>query len=170
MKRVRRFLLTVMSLTALMALVGPPAQAFHLYRGPGGGCTPTDGATTDNAPANVTAATTVQVQHNTFLDTKSNTPVTHVKAGQAVTWTWNSAHCHSIQAQGTDTDRFYSGFHYPTTVPTSLRAVPGFFDYPVLEANPTLSWTHVFNVPGTYRYLCEHHYDIGMNGLVIVDP
>lgn len=153
----------VLAMAILTAMAGiPSAEAVHFYRGPGGGCTPTDGATGDGA--GVTPAATVLMLHNTFNDSSTGLPITRVSVGDAVKWTWNSVHCHSVQAP-----EFYSGFHYPTTEPTTPRGIPGFFDYPVLEMNPTLSWTHVFNTAGTYLYACEHHALIGMRGLVIVD-
>ncbi|GAC1411821.1 MAG: hypothetical protein NVSMB57_06950 [Actinomycetota bacterium] len=143
-----------------------PAQAFHLYRSTDGHCSPKDGPTGVKAAA----TTTVAVQHNTFLDGTSNTPVTHIKAGNTVKWTWNSLHCHSVQFDAGTPGSTYSGFHYPISVPKDfVRAVPGFFEYPQLSSSPTLSWSATFKVPGVYHYICEHHYDIGMHGIVIVD-
>ncbi|MCA1834400.1 MAG: plastocyanin/azurin family copper-binding protein [Actinomycetota bacterium] len=156
-----RFKIFSAALALAMAAV-PSAQAFHLYRGPGGGCTPADGATGDAA----TPASTVLMLHNTFNDTATGTPITRIHAGDAVKWTWNSVHCHSVLS---DTGAFYSEFHYPTTEPTSPHVAPGLFDYPVLEENATLSWTHVFSTPGTFTYACEHHNVIGMHGVVIVE-
>lgn len=147
--------------------VAPNAQAFHLYRDTSGGCSAADG------PTGVVAApvTTVQVQHNLFIDNTSSTPVTHITAGQTVKWTWNSLHCHSVQFDVGTPGSPYSGFHYPTTVPAGfINAVPGFFEYPQLSSAPTLSWSFTFTTPGTFHYECEHHYDIGMHGVVIVDP
>ena len=161
MSAIRRGTILIAIVVAFAA--GSPAQAIHFYRGPGGGCTPADGALSDGgggAPAG-----TIQVLHNTFNDAATGLPVTVVPAGSSLTWTWNSAHCHSVKASG---GQFYSGFHYPTTVPTSPAGVPGFFDYPVLESNPTLSYSITFTDPGIYTYFCEHHQAIGMNGIVIV--
>jgi plastocyanin len=152
-----------MSVLFVAMAMAPNAQAFHLYRGPGGGCTPLDGATGDGAQ--VTPAATVKMLHNVYTDTSNNLPVTHIRIGQAVKWTWNSVHCHSVT--GGDFD---SGFHYPTKEPTSIHAVPGFFDYPVLEDVATLTYTHVFAAAGTFQYACVHHNVIGMQGVVIVDP
>ena len=145
----------------------PSAQAFHLYRNTSSGCSAADGPT----GAIATPVTTVEVQHNLFVDKVSGTPITHIKAGQTVRWTWNSLHCHSVAFDTGTPDNPYSGFHYPTYVPPGfINAVPGFFEYPQLSSDPTLSWSFTFNTPGTYHYECEHHYDIGMHGVLIVDP
>ena len=174
--------LAVAGAVALLAGVAGPALAFHLYRNLGGGCTPALGQLTDPGVTTAPAAdATVLVMHNTFNDTSTGLPVTHIKAGQSVTWEWASAHCHSVQekADGTTpvaSPGFYSGFHYPTAAPSTPQAVPGFFEYPVPElgvagtGSPTLSYTHTFTTPGTYTYICEHHVEIGMVGTVIVDP
>ncbi|HEX9696785.1 MAG TPA: plastocyanin/azurin family copper-binding protein [Actinomycetota bacterium] len=160
MRAIRR----ISVMLALLAAFGvaAPAGAVHFYRGPGGGCTPADGALSDGGSG--TVAGTIKVLHNTFADAATGLPVTRIGAGEALTWTWNSAHCHSVQAA-----EFYSGFHYPAPEPTSPALVSGVFDYPVLEENPTLSYTITFDTPGIYPYACEHHAAIGMNGLVIVE-
>ena len=144
-----------------------PSLAVHVYRGPDSGCTPTDGPITDDATsAEGAAEATVLVMHNTFNDAANGTPVTRVRPGDVVEWQWWSAHCHSAWAgDGT----FYSGFHYPTATPESPQAVPGFFDYPVPDDTPTLTYRHTFSSPGTYQYFCEHHQAIGMVGTVIVE-
>lgn len=156
----------------------PPAHAIHFYRSTDGGCAPADGPTTDDpvdTVPNVTA--TVVVGHNVFgegiagtgfdVQTLLTPPEVHIKAGESITWTWNSAHCHSVT--GSDSS-FDSGFIYPVTPPESLRAVPGFFEYPLLDDTPTLSYTHTFTTPGTFDYFCVHHASIGMNGVVVVAP
>jgi plastocyanin len=156
---------------ALMAST-PSAHAIHFYRGPGGGCVPADGATTDDVGTPGTVGAVVTVGHNTFNDTLTGfdvlPAVIHVKAGQAVKWVWKSAHCHSVL--GDAAGSFYSKFVYPTQAPESPQVVPGFFEYPVLDQTPTLSYTHTFTTAGSYAYHCEHHASIGMTGTVIVDP
>jgi plastocyanin len=82
-----------------------------------------------------------------------------------VRWTWNSAHCHSVQSDGS----FNSGFFYPTQAPTSPRVVPDFFEYPVPELAPTLTYTRLFQTAGMFVYYCIHHQNIGMRGVVIVE-
>lgn len=162
----------------LVFMAATPADAVHFYRGPGAGCTPSDGELTDQ-PANAPVATTVLMLHNAFLDTSTGTPVTLIKAGQAVRWVWNSSHCHSVLDRATP-QNFYSGYHYPVSVPEwpaqvpilggtpTPQAVPGFFEYPVFDLTPTMSFVHTFNTPGTYAYICEHHALIGMQGVVVV--
>lgn len=155
-----RALLALAALAVLTLL--PAAGAVHWYRGPGGGCTPADGAL-GTPPA--ASGATVLMLHNTFHDLATGSPVTVIKAGQSVTWTWNSAHCHSAAADG---GAFYSGYHYPAQAPSSPRVLPGFFEYPVPTLEPTLSYTHTFAQPGTFTYACEHHRLIGMVGVVVV--
>lgn len=112
-------------------------------------------------------AATVFLSHNTFHDSSTTLlPETRIKVGEAVKWTWNSAHCHSVWSAG----NFYSRFHYPTTAPSSPQVVPGFFEYPVLEMEePALEYVHTFTEPGTYSYFCEHHAIIGMVATVVVE-
>jgi plastocyanin len=125
----------------------------------------------------------VVIGHNTFseglagsglsVETLMTPTETRIKAGQSITWSWNSAHCHSVTSadlmSGT-TRVFESGFHYPTTPPESQQLAPGLFEYPQLDTTPTLSFTHTFTTPGTFNYFCVHHSSIGMNGVVVVEP
>jgi len=32
------------------------------------------------------------------------------------------------------------------------------------------SFTHAFDAPGVYHYYCDHHVEVGMQGIVVVDP
>ncbi len=171
----KRTVRTILAGAAALTLLGgtPSAHAIHFYRGTGGGCSAADGPTTDDPEGttpNVTA--TVVVGHNTFSTGVSGLAVggpveTRVKAGESITWTWNSSHCHSVTS--TAAGAFDSGFHYPTAPPESPQVVPGFFDHPILDDTPTLSYTRTFTTPGTYAYFCVHHSSIGMNGVVVVD-
>jgi plastocyanin len=176
---------------AVLAAVGvllatnlPAGHAFHFYRSTDDGCSAAEGGLTDDPSGTIpNVVASVAVGHNAFARGIAGTgfnartllaPLeTHIKAGQSITWTWQSAHCHSVTsnafASGT-TRLFDSGFHYPTTAPESPRAVPGFFEYPILDDTPTLSYTHTFTAPGTYEYFCVHHSSIGMNGVVVVEP
>lgn len=150
----------------LAAVLGamPGANAIHFYRGDCDGNGTNDGRG-GNLGANVVPAATVMLLHNTFNDAATLLPVTRIQRGQAIKWTWNSAHCHSVQA----TDVWNSGFYYPTQAPDSPQVVPGFFEYPVPTMAPTLSFTRVFPTAGTFPYFCIHHQVIGMNGVVVVE-
>lgn len=146
------------------------AEAIHWYRSPGfdGKCSEADGELTDPDAGTPTATTEVRMLHNAFEDTSSGDSTTHVKVGEAVKWTWNSAHCHSAEVlTGTE---FNSGFHWPKTPPDfpPVAAVPGFFEYPLYDETPTLSYVHIFNAVGTFAYKCIHHASIGMVGTVEV--
>jgi plastocyanin len=165
------------TLTLILAASLPPAHAIHFYRSTDGGCSAADGALTDDPEdtvPNVTA--TVVMGHNTFSAGLAGTGLsveslltpteTRIKAGESITWTWNSAHCHSVTSA--DAGVFDSGFHYPTTPPESPQVLPGFFEYPILDDTPTLSFTHTFATPGSYDYFCVHHDGIGMSGVVVV--
>ena len=171
------------TLTLILMASVPSAHAIHWYRSTDSGCSSADGPLTDDpvdTTPNVTA--TVVLGHNTFseglagtgfsLESLQTPTETRIKSGESITWTWNSAHCHSVTStdyvSGT-TPVFDSGFHYPTTPPESPQVVPGFFEYPVLDETPTLSFTHTFSTPGTYSYFCVHHASIGMNGVVVVE-
>jgi plastocyanin len=172
------------TVAVILAASLPSAYAFHWYRSTDSGCSAADGALTDDPPEtiqNVTA--TVVIGHNTFseglagsglsVETLMTPTETRIKAGQSITWTWNSAHCHSVTStdvvSGT-TRVFESGFHYPATPPESQQLAPGLFEYPQLDNTPTLRFTHTFTTPGTFNYFCVHHSSIGMNGVVVVEP
>lgn len=164
--------LGVLMVMVTILLMAQPALAIHFYRGTGSGCSAADGQLSDD-PVNGTGeiAAEVQLWHNSFYDpeapiTESN--VTRINVGDAVKWTWNSAHCHSVQ-DSLASPSINSGFHYPTFAPDSPKVVPGFFEYPVLTDDPTLSFVHTFTQPGTYSYFCIHHVSIGMSATVIVE-
>lgn len=182
-KTLGRAALFATTVVLILAASLPPAHAIHWYRSTDGGCAPADGALTDDPPETIPDVTaTVELGHNTYgvgllgtgfsVETLLTPFETHVRAGESITWTWNSAHCHSVTStdQVAGTPIFESGFLYPVTPPESLHAVPGLFEYPILDETPTLSYTHTFTTPGTYSYFCVHHAVIGMNGVVIVDP
>lgn len=169
--------------TALVLASGlPSADAIHWYRGTGSGCSAADGPLTDDPEGTTQNVTTsVPLGHNVFSrgvagtgfsgdQFAAETP-TRIKAGESITWTWNSSHCHSVTSRDLVEGKalFDSGFHYPTTPPESQQVAPGLFEYPALDDTPTLSYTRTFDTPGTYRYYCVHHVSIGMVGVVIVD-
>lgn len=160
-------------------LLAPAAGGFHLYRNTDNGCSPRDGPQGDPSTPSVHV---VRVLHNTFADATTLLPLTVIDAGESVTWTWNSAHCHSATggAPGMPDGSFDTGFHYPMAAPPTPQVVPGFLEYPVPALGQvdgpvpidtglaTLSYTETFDAPGTYAYFCVHHYYVGMVGVVVV--
>jgi plastocyanin len=159
----------ILAVAILGMVAAPSAEAVHFYRGPGGGCTPAEGPVTDDASASGSAAATVSVLHNTFNDFSNGTPITTIQAGEAIQWDWNSSHCHSVKFSD-GPEAFYSGYHYPAPEPELGPAVaPGVFHFPVPDLTADLSYTHTFDTPGTYSYICEHHAAIGMVGTIIVE-
>src|SRR5207245_4070895 len=82
---------TALAVTGAVVLLGGlagPSLAFHLYRllanlQQPGHCTAASGQLGDAVSG---SAATVLVMHNTFNDTASGSPVTHIKAGESVTW------------------------------------------------------------------------------------
>ena len=171
----------ILLVAAMIAVVtaGSPANAIHWYRGTGSGCSAADGALTgdpDGTIPNVSA--TIVVGHNTYSEGISGFDAsslvapteTTINAGESVRWTWNSSHCHSVSSSTSTPNGplFDSGLHYPTTPPESPQVVPGFFEYPILDDSPTLSYTRTFTTPGRYSYFCVHHVAIGMQGVIVV--
>lgn len=156
-----RKIVALLVLSAACLTAAAPAGAVHLYRGPGGGCTPAAG---ELGESSVEAPAHVEMLHNTYRDGATNAPLTFVAPGKAVRWTWNSEHCHSATAV-----EFDSGFHYPESEPATPLLLPGVFEYPVPEFEaPTLAYTRTFDEPGVYQYSCVHHAAIGMVGFVVV--
>lgn len=128
--------------------------------------------TDDPGPSSGPVAAVVSLLHNSFNDSTSNNgaatqlPVVVIEEGQAVRWDWASSHCHSVSS---DTGAFESGFVYPLESPEGQdQLLPGFFDYPLPDSTPALSFTHTFTQAGVYPYHCVHHQIIGMEGVVIV--
>lgn len=180
----RRMLTAAVAGLGLLLWLVPTADAVHFYRSEDGGCTAKSGETTDGpgedpdarrgqqrgrVPEDVDAE--VVLGHNTFHDTSNGTPVTTIEQGESVRWVWSSSHCHSVTAVPTDEEGepvFDSGFHYPTEAPDSPQAIEGFFEYPVPDPTPDLTYSRTFEEPGTYQYFCVHHGAIGMVGALQV--
>lgn len=170
-RRAVRPVLAAFAALAFATTLAPAGDAVHFFRGGAGtGCTEATGATGD--PASGLGGATVMMLHNTFNDAATGAPVTRITAGQSVTWKWASLHCHSVTqglANMPAAGGFTSGYHYPAQT-GSLPPGPSFFVYPVPELSPTYSYTETFSTPGTYTYYCVHHWAIGMQGAVIVEP
>lgn len=168
----RRMLTAAVAALGLLLWLVPTADAVHFYRSGDEGCSAESGELTDEgatAPEDVDAE--VVLGHNTFHDTSNGTPVTTVEQGESVRWVWSSSHCHSVTAVPADEEGdpvFDSGFHYPTEAPDSPQAIEGFFEYPVPDPTPDLTYSRTFTEPGTYQYVCVHHGAIGMVGAVQV--
>lgn len=161
-----RIIVLLIAAMASLLLVAPEGGAVHFYRNDGSGCSQAaSNDLTDDAGESGPIAAVVDLGHNTFHDHSTLAPVTRVAVGEAVQWRWASLHCHSVR--GSD-GSFYSGYHYPAQM-GSLLVAQGFFDYPVPELVPELTYTHTFTEPGVFMYECEHHAAIGMVGVVIVE-
>jgi plastocyanin len=80
-----------------------------------------------------------------------------VKAGDTVEWRNKSTFSHSVNA---DPARF------PDDVAIPAGAAP--FDSGRMPSGQI--FRHQFTTPGTYKYVCLPHVDLGMAGTVIVDP
>jgi plastocyanin len=80
-----------------------------------------------------------------------------VKTGETVEWRNKSFFAHSVSA---DPVRF------PNDVSLPAGAAP--FDSGRIAAGEV--YRHTFTTPGTYKYVCTPHIDLGMVGTVIVDP
>lgn len=148
-------LLGTAGLVAAAFLLTPPASAVHLFP-----VTPGFDPLGHDCAANLTDApsdpeATVDVAGFNFVDGASRSSTTEIEAGQAVTWTWQADHCHSVTlADGRGT-----------------QGADGF-----MPAQPELvrigdrgdSFTLTFDTPGTYEYQCVHHASVGMTGVVEV--
>ena len=91
-----------------------------------------------------TVSGSVVVNGHTF-----DPPEVHIKAGQAVKWTWVSGR-HNVVSGATCT---------PDGKFTSGTQTDG----------PPATYEHTFAEPGTYPYYCDPHCGIGMTGKVIVE-
>jgi plastocyanin len=82
-----------------------------------------------------------------------------VHAGDAVEWQNKSSVPHTVTA---DARRAAEGKEVvlpPKAAPFDSRSIA-----------PGGSYRHTFTVPGTYKYICVPHADLGMTGEVIVQP
>lgn len=167
----RRTITVVVAIAGLLLGVVPTADAFHWYRGPADDCTSADGALTDDQTSPGDADTQVLLGHTTYHDASSGAPVSRIDAGDSVTWDWASSHCHSVTFGDpvAGTEESGTALHYPQEAPESDQAVEGFFEYPVLDETPTLSYSRTFDEAGTYSYYCIHHWYVGMQGTVVVE-
>ena len=76
-------------------------------------------------------------------------PEVHIKAGEAVKWTWASG-SHNVVSGATCTPdgKFTSGSN---------------------TVGPGSTYSHTFDKAGTYSYYCDPHCGIGMTGKIIVE-
>ena len=152
---VRRVAL-VGALLLLLVLAATPAQAIHFFKG----C----GKTLAAAPAD--SAATVTVAGFSFSDHATGAPVTHIVAGQSVTWTWGDTFCHSV------TEGVFGAQSYGVAqqVPPPSFTTHGTSNVLAEADGLNNSFTHTFDQPGAYHYYCDHHVEVGMQGVVVVDP
>ncbi len=92
----------------------------------------------------------------------------HTEVGETVTWYNSSSRAHTVTAfdnQIPDEAEFFATGDYDSTD----EAVEAWHDHTGgrLDAGDTFS--HTFEVPGSYRYYCIPHLYGGMIGTVIVD-
>jgi len=112
------------------------------------------------------SATTVSVAGFAFTDQATTTSVTHIKAGESVTWRWDDTFCHSV------TEGAFGAQSYGVAqqVPPPSFTTHGTNNVLAEPDGANNSFTHTFDQPGVYKYYCDHHIEVGMQGTVIVDP
>ncbi|MEX0700649.1 MAG: plastocyanin/azurin family copper-binding protein [Planctomycetales bacterium] len=82
-----------------------------------------------------------------------------VKVGETVEWRNTSRHPHTVTA---DPELAKNPAH--VVLPEGARP------FHSGEVHPGERFTHTFDTPGTYFYVCLPHEDIGMVGVVVVNP
>jgi plastocyanin len=143
-------------LALLYGVAATPAHAIHFFNG----C----GKTLQAAPSS--SAATVTVAGFAFTDGATTTPVTHIKTGESVTWTWGDPFCHSV-TEGAIGAQSYG---VAPQVPAPSFTTHGTSNVLVEPDGANNSFTHTFDQPGVYQYYCDHHVEVGMKGVVVVDP
>jgi plastocyanin len=103
-------------------------------------------------PPSANTAATVEMSGFNFEPT-----TVRIKAGDTVEWRNKSTFTHSVNA---------NPVRFPEDVSLPAGATP--FDSGRLAAGQI--FRHPFPTPGTYKYVCLPHVDLGMAGTVIVDP
>ncbi len=84
-------------------------------------------------------------------------PTITIKAGQAVVWKNTSHTPHNVVA-----DASKAITRADVQLPAGVKPFSSAF------LQPGQSYSHVFTVPGTYRYVCTLHEGVGMKGQLIV--
>ena len=142
MRRVGRLSWGVAAATVVLSASiwsAPSAYAIHFFSDCSHALSP--------APATPSAGQ-VSLFYNTFT-----APVTTIKAGESVTFTWGDPYCHSVTlgTYGTDLGATNPNLRSPD---------------PLNPSNNTITLT--FPTAGQYSYYCEHHWPIGMRGVINV--
>jgi plastocyanin len=127
-------------IAASIAMIGAAAVAACSQTGPAYG------------PPTANTAATIEMSGFSF-----GPATVRVKAGDTVEWRNKSSFTHSVNA---DPARF------PDDVVIPPGATP--FDSGRIASGDV--YRHRFTTPGTYRFVCLPHVDLGMAGTVIVEP
>jgi plastocyanin len=153
---IRRTVIFAGVLALLFGAVSTPAHAIHFFNG----C----GKTLQAAPSG--SAATVSVAGFAFTDSATTTSVTHIKAGDSVTWRWDDTFCHSV-TEGLAGAQSYG---VAQQVPAPSFTTHGTNNVLAEPDGANNSFSHTFDQPGVYKYYCDHHIEVGMQGTVVVDP
>ncbi len=155
------------SLLVGLLLLVPGAAAFHFHTQ----CTAAAG---DLGAAPTSNGAVVEVGLDFFLDGTTHTPVTSIAAGESVTWVWQASnpYCHSVTGAAFNTPGEPDGRIHPAGaepgLPLAVVTGPEFWPDPTNPPGAPLSFTFVFEEPGTFSYTCAEHTLIGMHGVVVV--
>ena len=82
-----------------------------------------------------------------------------VQVGETVRWKNSSDVMHTVTADPAEAFK-----------DASVALPDGAETFNSGNLNPSATFEHTFEVPGTYRYFCIPHEAVGMNGTVIVAP
>jgi len=104
----------------------------------------TSGTEKEDDQSSGAVGASVAVNGHTF-----DPPEVHIKAGQAVKWTWVAGFHNVVSGTSCNSDGKF----------TSSASMDG----------PGATYEHTFDKPGTYPYYCDPHCGIGMTGKVIVE-
>ena len=82
-----------------------------------------------------------------------------ITQGQTVQWRNTSVNEHTVTAD-------------PALVanPANVELPPGAETFHSGGLEPGATWQKTFSVPGTYRYVCLPHEQLGMTGTIVVEP
>ncbi|MFB6077861.1 MAG: plastocyanin/azurin family copper-binding protein [Halarchaeum sp.] len=144
------------------ALVGRLAGTLALAGLAGCGGNGGDGDSTSSSSGSASSSVTVEMTDDLTFEPK----IAHVAAGGTVTWKNVGVVPHSVTAYGdgipSDAAYFASG-----GFESESAAVKAYPEEGALGEDETYS--HTFDVPGTYRYYCIPHESAGMKGTIVVE-
>ena len=119
--------------------------------------TPTSSASTATQAGSSSASTANSTAVKTTDDNKFDPATVTIVKGGTVTWTNSSSMVHSVTDDSTK-----------AVNKTDAQLPPGAQPWDSGLLSPNQTFSHTFDVAGTYKYFCIPHESLGMLGTIVV--